>query len=276
MSLLPPIQHPQTNSTLGDADSFQSGWLRRVHLHPPDESTSAIRQQKSSFVAWRAFIVNITDAIASSHHGTIHQSHLMKLPKGQEWPESHADSMQGSEVQYVVIETMTEPDQRMNYGADWFSENELALYQKILTNTLNELFHSANNEVFEDGMTSRFSDALRGFVRKHGGAAIEQLGVAIRAADTSVKVAEEALRQVGHMNDGKTHSARLLLLERSLESPDMRMRDAASIGIEAMEDPAAIPALKRAVENESVEWLRQYLEEVLDQLKTQYEVPEES
>lgn len=275
MSSLSTIQYPQTNSTLGDADSFQSGWLRSVHPHPPDESASAIRQQKSLFVGWRESIVN-TDAIASSYHRTINQLHLVKLPKWQRWLESYTDSMLGSEVHYVVIETMTEPDQSVNRGANWFRENKLASYQKILANTLNELFRSANDEVFEDGMTSRFSDALRGFVRKHGGAAIKQLGVTIRTTNTSVKVAEEALRQVGHMKDGKTHSARLLLLERSLESSEMRIRDAALIGIEAMEDPAAIPTLKRAVENESVEWLRQYLEDVMNQLKTHYEVPEES
>lgn len=91
-----------------------------------------------------------------------------------------------------------------------------------------------------------------------------------------MRVAEEALRQVGCMNDKKTHSARRSLLEHSLESPDMRIRDAASIGIETMEDPAAIPALKRAIENEQVGWLRQYLEDIMNQLKTRHEVPEEN
>ena len=79
------------------------------------------------------------------------------------------------------------------------------------------------------------------------------------------------------MNDGKTHSARLSLLGHLLESQDLRIRDAASIGIEAMEDPAAIPALKHAIENEQTGWLQRYLEDVMNQLlKTQYEVPKES
>lgn len=57
--------------------------------------------------------------------------------------------------------------------------------------------------------------------------------------------------------------------------PTCGIRDAASIRIEAMEDPAAIPNLKRAIENEQSEWLQQYLKDVMKQLKTQYEVSEE-
>lgn len=142
------------------------------------------------------------------------------------------------------------------------------LRKETLADELRELFRSANDEVFEDGMTSRFSDALHRIIREHGVEAIGMIGTAIRAADTPVKVAGEALRQVGYAGDKKTHSARLSLLESSLESPDVRIRDAASIGIEAMEDPAAIPALKRAIENESAGWLRRYQKDVMSQLKT--------
>ena len=140
--------------------------------------------------------------------------------------------------------------------------------------TLQGLFRSANDEVFEDGMDSHFGGALRDFVQEHGIAAVRHLNAAIHSDGTPAKVAGEALRQVGYMSDTKTHDARLTLLEHSLESQEIRIRDAASIGIEAMEDPAAIPALKRAIENESAGWLLQYLKDVMNQLMPQ-EVPEE-
>lgn len=147
-------------------------------------------------------------------------------------------------------------------------------HSEMLAGRLRELFLSANNEVFVDGMASRFSDALHRVIREHGVAAVEQIGAAIRAEDASAKVAEEALRQMGYSNDEKTHDARRLLLERLLESRDMRIRDAASIGVEAMEDPAAVPALKRAVENEQAGWLRRYQEGVMNHLLKTQEVPE--
>lgn len=50
----------------------------------------------------------------------------------------------------------------------------------MLTDTMRDLLRSANDEAFEDGMTSRFSDALRDIVREYGVAAIGPLGEAIR------------------------------------------------------------------------------------------------
>lgn len=148
--------------------------------------------------------------------------------------------------------------------------------RKTLADILRESLCNANDEIFEDGMTSHFSDALHRIVQKHGDEAVELLGAVICAADTPVRVAEEALRQVGYMNDKKTHNARLSLLEHSLESSDIRIRDAASIGIEAMEDPAAIPALKRAIDSEQIQWLQQYLEDIMNQLNDRHEIPEKS
>ena len=143
----------------------------------------------------------------------------------------------------------------------------LTSYQKALASRLRKLFHDANDEVFEDGMTSHFSNELHDTIREYGIGAIDQLEEIIHADYTSVEVAEEALRQTGYVNDSKTHDARLSLLERALGSPDVRMRDAALIGIEAMEDPRVIPSLKRAVENEPSGWLRQYLKDVMARLK---------
>ncbi len=144
----------------------------------------------------------------------------------------------------------------------------------MLAGRLRELFRSANSEVFEYGMDSRFGDELRRVVREHGVAAVKQIEAAIRASDTPAKVAEEALRQMGYSNDEKTHDARRLLLERLLESRDELIRGTASIGVGFMGDPAVIPALKRAIENERIGWLRRYQEDVMNHLLKTQEVPE--
>lgn len=83
----------------------------------------------------------------------------------------------------------------------------------------------------------------------------------------NVEVVEEALRQIGYMDDEITHRHRLSLLERALESPNSRVRDAASIGLDAMDDPVAIKSLQRAVDCERYEPLRQNLEIVLRRLQ---------
>ena len=117
------------------------------------------------------------------------------------------------------------------------------------------------------GWVASVSAGLARIVRDHGVAAVRALERIISAVDVNAEVAEEALRQVGHMDDKRTHRRRLSLLERALESPNARIRDAASIGIEAMDDPAAIESLQRAIESELHEQLRQNFKDVLAQLQ---------
>ena len=143
------------------------------------------------------------------------------------------------------------------------------------TTKLRELFRNVNGEVFEDGMTSSFSAALRGIVSEYGDAAVEQLAEMVLARDAPVDVAEEALRQVGHIKDAATHNTRLSLLERALESPELRIRDGAAIGIDYMEDPRAVPSLERALERETYEWLGQYIRDVTARLRMRNEVSED-
>lgn len=144
-----------------------------------------------------------------------------------------------------------------------------------LTAKLRELFRNRDGEVFEDGMTSKFSTALHGIISEYGAAAIEQLGKMTLARDARVDVAEEALRQIGHIRDEVTHDARLSLLERALESPDLRIRDGGAIGIGYMEDPRAVPSLERALERETYEWLGQYIRDVIAHLRTRNEISED-
>lgn len=144
-----------------------------------------------------------------------------------------------------------------------------------LATKLRELFRNVDGEVFEDGTTSNFSTALHGIISEYGITAIEQLGKMTLARDAPVDVAEEALRQVGHIKDVATHDARLSLLERALESPELRIRDGGATGIDYMEDPRAVPSLKRALDRETYEWLGQYIRDVIVRLRMRNETSED-
>ena len=137
---------------------------------------------------------------------------------------------------------------------------------------IHELFRNVDEEVFKDGMTSKFSTALCGIISEYGIVAIKQLEKMTLERDAPVDIAEEVLRQVGHIKDTVTHDARLSLLERALESPDIRIRDGAAIGIDYMGDPRAVPSLERALEHETYEWLSQYIQDVIARLRMHNEV----
>ena len=139
--------------------------------------------------------------------------------------------------------------------------------REMLADTLHKLFRSANDEVFEDGMDSRFSNSLIRIIRTHGIAAVDALDKMICMDSVNPEVAAEALVWVGRMDDEQTHQARLSMLERALESPNVCIRDGSSIGIEAMDDPAAIGSLQKAIDREQCGLLRQNLKDTLEQLK---------
>lgn len=113
---------------------------------------------------------------------------------------------------------------------------------------LHELFHNANYDVF-DGMDSDFSNSLNRIIQDHG-IAVVVLDEMISADGVNSEVAAEALVWAGRMDGEATHRARLSMLKRALESANVCIRDAASIEIEAMDDPAAIESLQEAINRE--------------------------
>lgn len=128
------------------------------------------------------------------------------------------------------------------------------------------IFRDAGDGIFHDGMDSEFSRRLRDAIARHGDAAITALEPFLHDPGGSVEASEEALRLLGDIEDARTHAARLALLLCALESPNARIRDAASIGLAALDDPAAIDGLRRAVEAERSAWLRTNLELTLSQI----------
>lgn len=137
----------------------------------------------------------------------------------------------------------------------------------MIVDALIHLRDDAMNETFEDGVNTKFSIGLRTIVQNCGTTSIGALENAMPLETTSVPVMEEVLRQIGNVDDPHTHKLRLAFLERALVFPDSRIRDAASIGLDAMDDPKAIPSIKKAIASEPDEWIRKNLKTILAQLE---------
>ena len=155
--------------------------------------------------------------------------------------------------------------ERVDGSTGWPYPTRFAQDPQAPYGMLRDLFRGAIDEVFEDGMDSRFSKRLRRIVLDYGADAVNALAKVLDGANLGV--AEEAIMQMGYIDDEATHPARLSLLESALKSPRVRIRDAASIGINAMDDPAAIESVRAAIKNEPHIRLRQNLRDVLEQLK---------
>ena len=129
------------------------------------------------------------------------------------------------------------------------------------------LVTDALEEVFLDGMESNFSRRLTTALEAHGETAVHAIERIINLDAISVEVVGETLRQIGYVEDLSTHQIRMTVLVRQLESADPRIRDAAALGLAALDDPQAIDSLLEALNRESSSQLKGNLRIVLDQLQ---------
>jgi hypothetical protein len=150
------------------------------------------------------------------------------------------------------------------------SENATGLHDRPpeLAEGLRAILASGKEQVFEDGMESDFSKALIALIRTYGNDTLAEFAYFIVYEKVNAEVASEALRWLGLMNHPLSYSWRLWLLERSLGSSSARIRDGAALGLAFLDDPAAIPHIKLAIQREPVAELRQDLGQVLAQLES--------
>jgi len=162
-----------------------------------------------------------------------------------------------------------EPIRRYPAGAETASPNSTRERRRDeeLEQWITSLFMVSSDEEFENGMISSFSRRLCSTIDRHGNAAMEIISYLFLYKNVNPEVLSEALRWLGRIDQVESHSYRLWLLERSLESPSIFVRDGAILGIAALDDPYAMPALCKAIEKESCEELRQNMQAVLEQLE---------
>ena len=137
--------------------------------------------------------------------------------------------------------------------------------ESVILFTLHSLLKNSHEEVYEDGMDSELSRKLHAMIRGFGTPCVTILGRLLELNSTNAEVASEVLRQVGLLEHPQSHSSRLKLLVAALKFGDPRLRDAASIGLSSMEDPAAIVDLEKAISVENSVVVKRNLILVLDQ-----------
>jgi len=120
---------------------------------------------------------------------------------------------------------------------------------------------------FTDGMISRISEEIEGFVHKYHGAAVNAIESVLGAENIHREVAAEVLKTLGHVTDPETYQQRLALLMRFLGAPSTWVRDGALTGLSWFNDPASLPALRKAVQVETVEELRRDIEAVISEIE---------
>ena len=129
------------------------------------------------------------------------------------------------------------------------------------------LVRDSDDEVFEDGMESKFSRGLVSKVLEHGMPTLVVIEQVILAQSTNAEVLGETLVQISAIDDPKTHDRRLTILIEALESEDVRIRDAASLGLESMQAASAIPAIETAMAREPSAQMRDNLATLISQLR---------
>jgi HEAT repeats len=132
---------------------------------------------------------------------------------------------------------------------------------------ITDVFERAREEAFEDGVDSNFDKSLSTIITKYSHAAVDVIRTFLFVRSVSTEVSAEALRLIGRIAHPQTHSHRLILLEEALSHSQVRIRDGAVLGLAYLDNPSAIPHLKRAIQVERNEVLREDMRQVLMQLE---------
>ena len=149
----------------------------------------------------------------------------------------------------------------------WNADLQALLLEEQLLGYFIKLVREAADEVFFDGMESVFSQHMNSAIGEYGDAAVHAIQRLLSSRKADAETAGEILRQMGSIGDPPTHRSRLNILTDQLKSPDPRIRDAASLGLAALDDPTAIGEVQKALASESSSRLRGNLRLVLDQLQ---------
>ncbi|MEK6322901.1 MAG: HEAT repeat domain-containing protein [Acidobacteriota bacterium] len=131
-----------------------------------------------------------------------------------------------------------------------------------------ELFEVAKEEIFEPGVENAFTRGLACLINQYGYKTIDIVTRLIVYEIVNEETASQALLLFGRVEHPPSHAGRLSLLERSLRHSSTRVRNAASYSIASLDDPAAIPYLKQAIERETCGELRDDMRQALEQLES--------
>lgn len=142
-------------------------------------------------------------------------------------------------------------------------------YETVVNDALQELLTIGKTVIFEDGMNSRFSEYLTILLSsKHGVGAVEVISNLIIKEQVSPPIAREILKLFGDFEYPNPELARRIFdaLLRGLNTRFVDIKDGAILGLASIDDPKAIPYLKKAIERENNNELKDDMQQVLEQL----------
>ena len=143
----------------------------------------------------------------------------------------------------------------------------LALPQKTAKSEIDELFAREVSDSLGEEFDPKWGHDLQAIILRHGELAIDALTGSVLSDRVNRELASEAFRELGRIKDPTSYRRRLWLLESGLFSNSPRIRDAASLALTSLDDPHAIPYLRKAIEEEKCDELRDDLRQVLEQLQ---------
>jgi hypothetical protein len=114
----------------------------------------------------------------------------------------------------------------------------------------------AKDEIFEYGIESQLAQILSALIADYGVVAVSAIGDALASQVATDETASETLRHLGAANDAQTLGDRIRVLAQQLRSESPRRRYAAAVGLADTNTPEAIDLLRKAIEHEPTEDLR--------------------
>lgn len=128
---------------------------------------------------------------------------------------------------------------------------------------LEKMLRESRRQQFEIGMESPISLGVEALLNAYGAVAvavIEEHWIMLASYPDDFG---EILIRLGESEHEPTREARRALIEKALAHPDAGIRDAATLGLDALSDPASEPALRKAAKTERVPPIKTMLEEML-------------
>lgn len=146
--------------------------------------------------------------------------------------------------------------------------NAQEIAQADMAEEVENLFRTAQEEDFEDGLDNELTERLLKIVKDYGRPVICEIHHLLINEKVSPESAKEVLRWLGSMDDEDTYGYRSWLLKQALvKSKSPTVRDGANIGLGFMDDPDAIPDLKQAIQKETCVILCEFMKQTLAQLE---------
>lgn len=129
------------------------------------------------------------------------------------------------------------------------STSSLDVDQSLLQE-VTHLFEEGANEIYHDGMYSKFSRELLALLAQHGKLAVRAVAEYLLSGEAKPSVASEAARWLAEDSDATTYLERWTILRELLSSSSPVVRDGAILGFATLDDARARDVLITARQSE--------------------------